>query len=98
MASPNEASVGSTRTRSKTSSSSCSAAQDSIAVFTAWLSFRFGSVTSNTRLQPSVLRSAPTSRVTPGPNLMADVSMVNEDSNDIQVPHGSQLIGCLLYT
>ena len=47
------------------------------ATATGSLLARRGSVTTMTRLAPSFFMSKPTSRVTPGPYLMLEVSIVN---------------------
>ena len=75
MASLNETSVGSIRTRSKVTASMPSARRALRVFRTGSLRARLGSVTTMTRPAPSRLISWPTSEVTPGPNLMLEVSM-----------------------
>ena len=76
IASLNDASVGSMLTLSNSTASIASSRRDSSVIATASLLAIRGSVTTITRRAPSRRISYPTSRVTPGPNLMLEVSIV----------------------
>ena len=76
IASLNDTSVGSTLTLSNSTASMPSFRSDSSVISTASLLAIRGSVTTITRRVPSRCISYPTSRVTPTPNLMLEVSIV----------------------
>ena len=103
MAARKDASVGSTQTSAKMDARMSSASSEAIAVCTGGRSSKYGSVTNITLRTPRSARSAPSSRVTPGPKRMLEVAsstaysfdafaiaMVGQSSLNIRMQSGSK--------